>query len=78
MEDEDSRILLKNSRGERQIYVKSYVSVHQELLIMTAELSLWFSSMADWHSGHLLALGARRIDQRSYFHASTKLSSTFP
>jgi hypothetical protein len=49
-----SKILLKKSRVERQTYTKSFVSLHQELLIMIAELSLWFSSMADWHSGHVV------------------------
>ena len=29
-----------------------FVSLHQELLIMISELSLWFSSTADWHGGH--------------------------
>jgi hypothetical protein len=35
-----------------------FVSLHQELVIMISELSLWFSSTADYHSGH--SVGPRR------------------
>jgi hypothetical protein len=49
---EIQKCYLRNQEESGRYMSNLFVSLHQELLIVIAVFPLWFSSMADWHSGH--------------------------
>lgn len=74
---EIQKFYLRN-QGESSRYMSNlFVSLHQELLIIIAGLSLWFSSMADWHSGHSVGPWRPLHLPGKWLSRHTKLSSIF-
>jgi hypothetical protein len=68
---------LTNQEESSRYMSNLLVSLHQELLIIRAEFSLWFSSMADWHSGHSVGPWRQLHRPAKWLSRHTKLSSIF-